>query len=60
MSGVAWLFGIPLAKVTQSEAVEKVIELAKTRRRPALRADDPARVEFEPHAAREIRYRVER
>ena len=35
MSGVAWLFGIPLAKVTQSEAVEKVIELAKTRRRPA-------------------------
>ena len=35
MSGVAWLFGIPLAKVTQAEAVEKIIELAKVRRRPA-------------------------
>jgi exopolysaccharide biosynthesis WecB/TagA/CpsF family protein len=35
MSGICSLFGIPLAKVTQAEAVEKVIELAKTRRRPA-------------------------
>ncbi|MBR6020856.1 MAG: WecB/TagA/CpsF family glycosyltransferase [Kiritimatiellae bacterium] len=35
MNGISRLFGIPLAKVTQAEAVEKVIALAKTRRRPA-------------------------
>jgi exopolysaccharide biosynthesis WecB/TagA/CpsF family protein len=35
MSGICKLFGIPLAKVTQAEAVEKIIELAKTPRRPA-------------------------
>lgn len=35
MSGIAWLFGIPLAKVTEREAVEQIIALAKTPRRPA-------------------------
>jgi exopolysaccharide biosynthesis WecB/TagA/CpsF family protein len=35
MSGISWLFGIPLAKVTEKEAVETIIGLAKApRRRP--------------------------
>ncbi len=35
MNGISWLFGIPLAKVTESEAVEQIIALAKIPRRPA-------------------------
>lgn len=32
MSGVVRMFGIPLAAVTEKEAVERIVELAKTRR----------------------------
>ncbi len=35
-SGVSRLFGIPIARVTQSEAVERIIGLAKKRSRPAF------------------------
>lgn len=35
MKEFSWLFGIPLAKVTESEAVEQVVALAKIPRRPA-------------------------
>jgi len=35
VKGIAWLFGIPLAKVTEEEAVEQVVALAKIPRRPA-------------------------
>ena len=34
MSDVARLFGIPVARLTESEAVERIIELAKTPRSP--------------------------
>lgn len=33
MSGVVRMFGIPLAAVTEQEAVERIVELAKTRRK---------------------------